>query len=331
MKESVFSKVFAYRQRENHSPLENFLTEIFAFCIEEDIKFRVDFFKLVISNYKEQDITISTQESYDNYGRPDIEINFEDTCIIIECKVEASERFNQLNDYADILVKRKKQAKKIVVFITKYFESKELLIDNVELKLLRWNEIYKIINENNDSITKQLKIFLQEQDMDNVKNFSIQDILTMKTIPETLSKMDELLEQFKPIFEKHFGSFARENDPRKYYYDRYATFKYKSNPYYLAVGFWWSETEIPQFGLWFNIPKKKFENTDLITILTKELVDNNEWLLDDEELATYLMLMRPISAFMDKNEDCIPAMKKYVEQNLIPIFDIKDKYPLLLR
>jgi hypothetical protein len=33
---SVFTKVFSYKQRENHSPIENYLTEILAFCLDSD-------------------------------------------------------------------------------------------------------------------------------------------------------------------------------------------------------------------------------------------------------------------------------------------------------
>jgi hypothetical protein len=44
MIESVFTKVFSYTKRDNHSPIENFLTEIFSFCLESDHIFRQDFF-----------------------------------------------------------------------------------------------------------------------------------------------------------------------------------------------------------------------------------------------------------------------------------------------
>ena len=79
MTESVFSRVFAYRQRENHSPTENFLTEIFAFCLESDENFCTDFLSLFIdTNISWQEMSISTQESYLGYGRPDIEINLKE-------------------------------------------------------------------------------------------------------------------------------------------------------------------------------------------------------------------------------------------------------------
>ena len=79
MSNSIFSRVFPYRQRENNSPIENFLTEIFAFCLETDVLFRKDFFKTLLTiNISNYDFEISTQKAYDGYGRPDIEINFND-------------------------------------------------------------------------------------------------------------------------------------------------------------------------------------------------------------------------------------------------------------
>jgi len=118
MVESIFSRVFAYRQRENHSPTENFLNEIFAYCLENDVLFQKSFFNLILnSSLPQDDIEISTQESYIGYGRPDIEISFDNTSILIECKVESSERKNQLNDYCGILINQKKQLNKYLIFI----------------------------------------------------------------------------------------------------------------------------------------------------------------------------------------------------------------------
>src|ERR1035437_1028350 len=105
MTESVFSKIFSYRERERISPLENYLTEIFAFCLERDFKFRKVFFSSLLDiELQESVFKISTQNEYEGFGRPDIEISFNDTAILFECKVEASERNNQLNDYASILI-----------------------------------------------------------------------------------------------------------------------------------------------------------------------------------------------------------------------------------
>ena len=279
MTDSIFTRIFSYRQRENISPLENFLTEIFSFCLENDTIFRNDFFiKLLSIKLDKGDFKISTQEEYEKFGRPDIEITFNKTVILFECKVEASERQNQLNDYASILTDKKTNFSDLhVIFLTKYFEHKEFNNSKVQLHLIRWFEVYELINKTHNGLTQQLKSFLKEQNMEKVKNFTIQDLLAMKTIPETITKMDELLEQFKPAFQKIFGGYSKESSRSTRLpsgcYINYVTLKYQNIEYSLLIGFDWNyEEEIPYLGLMIEIPKKKFEGSDLIEILNIELV-----------------------------------------------------------
>ncbi len=338
--QSVFTKVFSYRQRDNHSPLENFLTEIFSFCLETDQGFRKDFFGGVLK--MKLDLTvfnISTQEEYINYGRPDIEITCGGAAILFECKIEANERNNQLKDYASILTEQKsKFAERHIVFLTKYFEHKEIIDSRVKLHLIRWFEVYELINENHSEITRQLKSFLKEQNMEKVKNFTIQDLLAMKIIPETLTKMDELLEQFKPEFEKKFGGYSKNSSrstrlPMRCYIN-YVTLHYQKNAYSLFIGFFWwwgEEIEIPYVGLALQIPKKKFESSDLIDILDKELIVRKKWDFEEDESDIYYYAVKPITEFITEQEDNLPSMKKYIEGNLKILAEVKIKYPKLLR
>jgi hypothetical protein len=328
---SVFSRVFSYRQRETHSPLENFLTEIFAFCIERDLSFRKDLFLKILKVKLPQNICeVATQIEYDSLGRPDIEICFDDTVIIFECKVQANERPNQLNDYATILTNHKLQKDKHLVFLTKYFEHRDFSFGTVKAHMIRWFEIHELINNSHSEITNHLKSFLKDQEMEKVQNFTIQDMLAIKTIPETITKMEEVLEQLRPDFEKYFGGYSREKH-LNYSYNGWAMLKYQANVFYVVTGFRWDwEDEIPYFGLWLNLPKKKFENSKLLDIIKKELVEKNNWECDEDEL-TSPYLMKPITEFIDKQEDCIPAMKKFVLQNLRAVYDLKRNYSKFIK
>ena len=338
MNESIFSKIFSYRERESISPLENYLTEIFAFCLESDLSFRKVFFSSLLDiELQESVFKISTQNEYEGYGRPDIEISFNDTAILFECKVEASERNNQLNDYASILTNHKqKYSNKKIVFLTKYFEHKELNTDTVKLYPIRWFEIYELINDSHSEITKQLKSFLKEQDMEKVKNFTIQDLLAMKIIPETLSKMDELLEQFKEEFKKGFGGYsdASSRSTRLQYecYINYVELNYQKVKYWLLIGFFWDyEEEIPFVGLSIEIPTKKSEESDLKTLFDKELKSKKEWEFEDGDANIYYSAKKPISEFITQEDDNIPAMKKFIEGHLKTLYELRQKYPKLLK
>src|SRR5665647_330392 len=103
-------------------------------------------------------------------------------------------------------------------------------------------------------VTLQLKAFLKEQNMEKVKNFTIQDLLAMKTISETITKMDELLEQFKPDFEKKFGGYSNQASrstrlPNNCYIN-YVTLNYQKTEYWLLIGFDWDyDDEIPYLAL----------------------------------------------------------------------------------
>ena len=337
MSASIFTRTFSYRQRDNISPLENYLTEIFSFCLENDKNFRNDFFQKTLNlKIEPTEITISTQGNYESYGRPDIEITYDDTAILFECKVEAKERQDQLKDYSSILIEKKAKYKNLhLVFLSKYYENKENDNSKVQLHLVRWFEVYELINEKHSEITQQLKSFLKEQNMEKVKNFTIQDLLAMKTIPETISKMDELLEQFKPEFKRLFGGYSKESSrssrlPRSCYIN-YVSLKYQNKEYALLIGFDWDyEDEIPYLGLTIEIVKKKFEYSDIFEILNKELVNKSKWDNIDYGTVIHYSILKPITEFISQEEDNIPTMKKFIDENLKTLVELKAKYPKLL-
>ncbi len=328
---SLFSKIFSYREREYLSPLENFLTEIFSYCLKHDLEFRQDFFTICLNvNIDNIKFEIETQKSYDKYGRPDIEVICSDSVFLFECKVEASERQDQLKDYCNILTKHKSNLKeKYIVFLTKYFENTKLVEPNVNFIHVRWHSVFNLINSHHGVFTNQLKLFLEENKMNKENNFTIQDLLALKTIAETISKMDELLEQIKPIFTDNFGNFRREQTLQGLY-DGYSTFYFDKKEYYLISGFWWDdESEIPMFGLWIRFPRKKFEATEIISILNKEF-SKSDWVIEENDSFHYY-IQQPLTAFISDESDSISLMKKFIEENIIKILNLKKKNSLLFK
>ncbi|MCG9910447.1 MAG: PD-(D/E)XK nuclease family protein [Flavobacteriales bacterium] len=338
MTESLFKRTFSYRQRENHSPLENYLTEIFAYCIESDLKFRNDFHKKLLNiSLPKKIFKITTQHEYIGIGRPDIEINFDNTTIIIESKVEARERLNQLADYCKILKIHKSDEQKHIVLLSKYYEHREIQSSNVTLHLLRWFDIYNLIENSHNEITQQLKIFLKEQGMEKIKNFNIQDMLAMKTIPETITKMDEVLEHFKPQFEKNFGGFSKDSSrstrlPGRCYIN-YVTLNWGKFKYWLLIGFFWwdDEIEIPNVGLSVEIPKKEFNESQLETILDKELLGKKGWELHEYDTIYYYSALKPLTEFITKQDDNIPSINKFIDSNLKILLELQSKFPQLFK
>lgn len=174
MTSSFLTNLFAYRQRENNTPFENFLTEIFAYCLQTDNKFRNIFFENCLKIKCDNDCLISTQNEYEEYGRPDIEIENDKYCILIENKVDSSEGINQLNRYASILrLHKHDKKKKIVIFLTKIYEKKKLEDNSIQLIQIRWYEIHNLINSTNTEVTRQLKNFLTDYGMSKSLNFNV--------------------------------------------------------------------------------------------------------------------------------------------------------------
>lgn len=262
-------------------------------------------------------------------GRPDIEVNFLNYSILIECKIEAIERYDQLEDYASILLESKEAENKIILYITKYFEVKEIKKIGVKLQLLRWFDIYNVITVENQEITQQFKNFLKEKNMEGVKNFSIADLNAMKTFPSAKSKMDELLEQYKLEFEKRFKNYSRDYSRASFlkdsYYANYATFMYKKLEYTLYIGFFWHwEVESPYVGLTVEIPSKAFEKTDLVTIMAKHF---KSWEMEETETLTCFSAVVPITTFIASEDDHVPAMKKFIDSKLVQVYDLQKKKP----
>lgn len=325
---SIFSNVFSYRQREKNSPLENFLIEIFAFCLINDPRFQRSFLALFTnSSFADDGLTIVTQKHFEGYGRPDIEIRGKDVTIFIECKVESSERKGQLAKYLSLLRKDRARNRNFV-YLTKYYEPKDFEKDVVNITQLRWIDVYKSINETNREITNELKTFLKENHMEDVKNFSMQDLNAMKSISAAISKMDEVLEQVKPEFERILGPLSKDSSRSSRLWDNhyasYSTMSFKRINYNIYVGFFWDDpdTEIPEVGISIALPVK-LDKTLLSDCL--DSLEKKKWIIYqyDSDFFYYTAL-KPITEFIDKDIDNIIAIKKFISEKIRDLGTIKD-------
>src|SRR5258708_10534852 len=102
---SLFERLYKNKQSEQgRNQKENFLTEIFAYCLRSDLNFRNKFLKFIGCIEDCKDFDCVTQFSHNEFGRPDILIKIDNhTMIIIECKVDSTQSETQLNRYAKFL------------------------------------------------------------------------------------------------------------------------------------------------------------------------------------------------------------------------------------
>lgn len=243
-----------------------------------------------------------------------------------------------MDDYAKILINEKpNDLEKHIIYLTKYYEKKEISYPRISFHLIRWFQVHTLINPKHLYITTQFQNYLTELKMDKIQNFTIQDLLAMKTIPETMSKMDELLVYFKKEFDKEFGGYSKDSSRSTRLanstYNNYVHLNYEGNVYYLLIGFfwWWDTIEVPHVGISLEIPKKNLEHSRLITILDEELHEKENWEFDDWGKLFLYSAYKPLTDFIVQEEDNFPAIKKYIETQLNVLYSLRKKYPKLFK
>lgn len=326
MTTSIFDRIYSYRARPERDSKENFLIEIFAFCLEADKIFFVDFLeKLRIKT--DLNYWVNTQVIYGN-GRPDIELFLKtsQTSILIECKIEHFERVNQLNDYVKIL-EQKEVNEKHLLYLTKYYDSKEITSQEIQFHQFKWADLYEVINAKNQQVTIQLKQFLKEQNMAESNNFHYQYLAVLTNIASTIRKMDEVLDGIKPYFEKNIGGLSKESARstrlRDNWYVNYHDI-YKQNVflYGIGIGFYWWDDEI-SLALRICVPNNKNKNKDTATL--KSFFDKNikSWELEPWDDSYNYWHYKPVAKFIMDEEEQIPAMIKFLRDGIDQLTALK--------
>ncbi len=177
MSDSFFQKIYKFKQSETKNSQENFLTEIFAYCLKNDEVFRKSFFvNINLFEYNDSQIkeSIKTQYITKTKGRPDICLKDDNNLIFIENKIDSLQGENQLKNYKNDLlsIENNKIKNKSLIFITKHYEetniSKEL---NFNFIYLRWFDVYELIQKPTNEITKELALYLEKEKMSKKLDF----------------------------------------------------------------------------------------------------------------------------------------------------------------
>lgn len=337
MKDTLFNRIYSYRESENKNSKENYLTEIFAYTLENDESFFMSFLNLLqIKTSIEKIIRreIKTQVSYINYSRrPDIEIKFDDTVIIIENKIDSEEGNDQLADYIEIL-KSKNESNKFLLYLTKYYDYKEIDETNFKFYPLRWYQINELITAHSkNEITKEFKQYLKIEGMEKIKNFDVYDLSAIMTISSTVSKMDELLNQVRPYFQKKIGSTVRRSLTLKNdgYYD-YVGFVTEKSEFFIETGFYWVD-DLVSISVLIDSYNDSFKNTKLAKILSKELISskNNKWEINIEKDFYCLYSDKELTDYFKHKDEHIPLIKKEIEKRIDELSVIVKKNPTLFK
>ncbi|ANQ52909.1 PD-(D/E)XK nuclease family protein (plasmid) [Flammeovirga sp. MY04] len=315
--ESLFKNMYSYRERKDKGNLENYLIEIFSYVLKYDPDFRVAFMS-EIGVIDLSGFDVKTQSSYSVLGRPDVEINCNDHFILIECKVDASEGQDQLKRYCDILNLNSKSKKKTLVYLTKYYENKEIDKDlNIDFKSIRWYDIFQLINkQTKNQLKEQLIIFLT--DMKIAMNNSIKDLSDLQTLPGTIATMDEAIDNALKAFNHKLikGTVSRFKRLEVGNYYQIMHFDEKRN-YNLDIGFFGIDSEKPKMGVRIYISNKRKENFNIVHF--DSLSDN--WNKTKSITGFYFEYLVDLSHMINNNEGGVLNLNK----QLIEIINDYDK------
>ena len=80
-----------------------------------------------------------------------------------------------------------------------------------------------------------------------------------------------------------------------------------------------------------EIPVKKFENSELVKILDKELLDKYDWEFEDDGRFYFYSSFKPLTDFITAEDDNIPSMRKFLQSQLNTLYDIRKTYPKLFK
>jgi hypothetical protein len=186
MQDNLFSSIFRFKQSKQRTPLEDYCTEIFVYILRQSIGAKSDlahkflalfgFSNLSVAHLENIDIT--TRETHwvgDKRVIPDIIIKSPDKINVIEVKINSG-----LRRYDSI--KKKKTIDQIEAYksitdikINDIFSLSKYVVlsDSLDNKhKILWSEIHSLLANNENEITKNFALFLEENGM---KSMLVQD------------------------------------------------------------------------------------------------------------------------------------------------------------
>lgn len=260
---SIFNKLFKLQLRSSNKPLEDYLTEIFGFCLNIDIVFRNRFLQLLHLNNKDYtSFFVDTQCVYaSDSRRTDLEINLGHTYIIIESKVGSVEGTNQLDAYAEILAE-KGQEHKLLVFLTANREEKDKdYPSGITFQQLRWHDVGLCINSDCHPMCQELKEFLRAQKL-IMENLKYSDLVTFQAFFKTRKKFNDILRNdVSRLYTKKGLHRYNINQPTIRNNEYVFVFTYgKEVNVALGFGNWWGDHPCLFTRLWISNKKDKAGN-----------------------------------------------------------------------
>lgn len=212
MVNSFFKNLYRKKQGDIDQ-LEDFLTEILAFNLNNDEGFLTGFLRLLRIELENQDISdfhVRTQK-FMNFTNNECDAGIVDLYlrfsykgvkyhIIVENKVDSTEGDRQLERYyLQLLGLTKHEGRGILVYLTKNLEKASIVAyDRIPFVLLRWRDIHSILSEADgyppSVLREEFRKYLEVEKMTMDPVFSPEEIMSMNNMKGLIDKMNEVLD-----------------------------------------------------------------------------------------------------------------------------------------
>jgi len=308
---SLFSKIYKYRESSSRNQKENFVIEILSYALKNDSIFSKEFLKYIeLPNLKIS--TCETQISDSEQGRPDIRIELNDgTLVLVECKIDSLQGYNQINRYIN-LIENNKNKKSKLIYLTKYQE----LIDvnsKANFQQIKWQDIYHLLKKSTNTISIEFSSFLIENKMSTNYRFEKHEATAIKSINDTMMKLNDLISRIKSIaISQKYTNIKNHKDLSQEYFG--ISFDVNSTINFW-IGFYQFENDSEmKFGSDIKLNNKRNKDKYINSLI------KNKYMVHEAD-KIYLKI-ETISYFYKEEELDIQKLLKYAEDLIVELKEI---------
>ena len=165
--------------------------------------------------------------------------------------------------------------------------------------------------------------------MSDSKNFNYEDLVTLRNVTGTISKMDEVLDSTKVYFEKNIGTLSKDSAKstrmKDAWYSTYSVFS-KQGMYYfeIAIGFiWWHDDVHVGTRVYIATTDKYRDSKTYLDLFKKNL---KGWEKSEYDDCVVFEDIEPVAKFIIEEEEQIPSMVSYLKNSIDKLSNLKNNY-----
>ena len=209
-----------YKSQNIRTPLEDFATEILVHILNNN----GDIMSLFVSDIltiKGKNFIASSQETFVfktsgwQFCKVDVALRNGNKIYFLENQVHSEEGNNQLINYSDVADELNVYDLNYLRYCIKFYEDQIHIQSNDFIQFRRCNISNLLQRWKNRDIVKHFLEFIDNHQMGNSTDFTIQEILALQSINPVLLRMNSYLDEIKPRLIETLGSLGNINTSKQ--------------------------------------------------------------------------------------------------------------------